>query len=423
MRLFKWAVVRNYGSYVKVSRPTGFKVIQNPVTDKSQSLAKALHLKIKAGGPITVADYMKTCLTNPSLGYYMQKNVIGHDGDFITSPEITQLFGEIIGVWIYHEFSKIGSPKPWQIIELGPGRGTFIKDIVQTLKTLKATSDLSIHLVEVSPQLATLQTHNLCNDVIGIGMVQQTVKGNKFYRANKINDEIPVYWYEKLENVPKAFSVILAHEFFDALPIHKFQKVENEWREVLINSTAAENGTEKFDYAIAEKESPIAKLLIDKNEKREHLEVSVRAGEIAREVAQRLEEFGGFSLFIDYGHDGDKTDTFRAFKKHQLMDPLNDPGTADLTADVDFSFLRSVMKDKVVVLGPVEQGEFLKRLGIEVRLQMLLKNAKGEEAQQLESCYRMIVDNQKMGSRYKCFATFPLVLQDYLKKYPVAGFS
>lgn len=112
----------------------------------------------------------------------------------------------------------------------------------------------------------------------------------------------------------------------------------------------------------------------------------------------------------------------QAFKKHQLHDPLSDPGTADLTADVDFSFLREIMQQKMVTLGPVDQGEFLERLGIKTRLDMLLKHAKEEQKEQLVSGYHMIVDKDKMGSRFKCFAAFPLVLKEYLEKYPVAGF-
>ncbi|EEB10950.1 conserved hypothetical protein [Pediculus humanus corporis] len=423
LQWFQCRILRKYGSYVKVSRPDGnYKVVKKPNNDLL-SFSKALHLKITANGPITVADYMRQCLANPSLGYYMQKDMIGEKGDFITSPEISQMFGEIIGTWIFHEFRKIGSPKPWQIIELGPGKGTLMKDVLKTLNTFKATDDLSVHLVEISPGLASLQATTLSSDVINIGVVSFEDKSNSHYKTCSSLYKVPIYWYDKLEKVPKGFSVILAHEFFDALPIHKFQKTSSGWREVLIDSTMNENGTNKFNYVISPKETVMSKLLIAKDEKRDHVEISHEAGLVAQEIAQRLEEFGGFSLFIDYGHFGEKQDTFRAFKNHQLVDPLTNPGLSDLTADVNFNYLTEIMKDKMFISGPIEQGKFLNNMGMNLRLKMLLKSCKNEQDEKiLVSAYNMLTDDDKMGSRYKCLAAFPLVLKEHLTKYPVAGF-
>lgn len=192
---------------------------------------------------------------------------------------------------------------------------------------------------------------------------------------------------------------------------------------------------------------PLSQLLIREDEKRDHLEISPETGIIVKYIADLIEEEGGFSLFIDYGHDGTKTDTFRvglvislsdvmeeeilnqtiifqAFKDHALHDPLVAPGTADLTADVDFSFLREVMKKNLLVFGPVEQGDFLLRMGIKQRMEKLMQNISDDDVkEQLKSSYRMLVEKSQMGERFKCMAAFPQVLKSHLEKNPVAGFT
>ncbi|KAL0275519.1 UNVERIFIED_CONTAM: hypothetical protein PYX00_003344 [Menopon gallinae] len=423
MKLFQWMVIRRLSCYKQVQRPKDYKVVKPASVEKS-SVPQLLDAKIKASGPITVADFMKMVLTNPLTGYYMKRDVFGRKGDFITSPEISQMFGEIIGVWIYYELRKIGMPKPWQLIELGPGRGTMTKDILRVLKHFKALEDFSIHFVEMSNHLSSIQAQVLCDDVVTFGMMPPDNKGNPYYRASKTIDGLPIYWYQSVTNVPRGFSVVLAHEFFDALPIHKYQKVDNEWREVLINSRKGEKGEVEFHYTTSKSQPPLSKLLIREDEKRDHLEISPESGQITKYIADLLEEEGGFSLFIDYGHEGTKTDTFRGFKNHALHDPLVDPGSADLTADVDFSYLKTILEHNLLVFGPVEQGDFLTRMGIKQRMDRLMQRIEDDAVkEQLKSSYQMLVDKSQMGERYKCMAAFPRVLKSHLEKYPVAGFT
>lgn len=252
---------------------------------------------------------MKEVLTNPASGYYMSRDVFGQHGDFITSPEISQIFGELIAAWCLTEYQKIGSPKPLQFIELGPGRGTLIHDVLRVCSRLKLvpTDALSIHFVELSPYLSKMQSQKLCYKSTEFD--QQ--KNLPFYRIGETVTGIKCYWYQRIEDVPKEFSIILAHEFFDALPIHKLQKDGDIWKEVLVDIDPLDEN--KFRFVISRNETPISKLYNSHHpaDKRRHVEISPESDLILKHIAERLEEFGGFGLIMDYGHAGEKEDTFR----------------------------------------------------------------------------------------------------------------
>lgn len=165
-------------------------------------------------------------------------------------------------------------------------------------------------------------------------------------------------------------------------------------------------------------------MFISNDEKREHIEISPESLIIVDYLADFLWECGGFALICDYGHNGDKTDTFRGFSQHKVHDPLLHPGTADLTADVDFAAIKKIAEkdNRLITFGPVSQSNFLQNLGINVRLQILLQNASKEERKSLESGYHMIMDKDKMGIRFKVLSLFPSILKEYFKKIPIAGF-
>lgn len=165
---------------------------------------------------------------------------------------------------------------------------------------------------------------------------------------------VSVEWYKQLKDVPKAFTLLIAHEFFDALPIHKFHKTYTGYREVLIDIDPStnknnENIEPKFRYVLARNETPMLKVLLKTGENRDHIEISPSSLMIYREIAERLKANGGIALICDYGHYGTATDSFRAFKKHKQVDPLVMPGTADLTADVDFKAIRDVSPVNVYI--------------------------------------------------------------------------
>jgi NADH dehydrogenase [ubiquinone] 1 alpha subcomplex assembly factor 7 len=249
---------------------------------------------------------MKEILTSPQSGYYMSRDVFGQQGDFITSPEIGQIFGELIAIWCLAEYQKIGSPQPLQLVELGPGRGTLMQDLLRVFGHFEIAESLSIHLVELSPYLSKLQSQKLCYS-------STEVDPNNFphYRMGETLGGTKVFWYNRIEDVPKEFSIILAHEFFDALPIHKLQKEGNIWKEILIDIDPSDK--EKLRYVLSRNETPISKLYpsMRPDEPRNHVEVSPDSDLIVKQIADRVEENGGFGLIMDYGHVGEKEDTFR----------------------------------------------------------------------------------------------------------------
>ncbi|XP_033342029.2 protein arginine methyltransferase NDUFAF7, mitochondrial isoform X1 [Megalopta genalis] len=387
------------------------------------NLYRHLHSKIVACGPITIAEYMREVLTHPTGGYYMNRDVFGEKGDFTTSPEITQLFGEMIAVWIVYEKMRIAKC-PFQVVELGPGRGTLIKDILRVFKQLHILSDMSVHLVEISPALSLIQANNLCKTTKEHNIKASESKQNivTYYREGVTEDNVNIYWYYSIKDIPKEFSIFLAHEFFDALPIHKFQRTDKGWNEVLVDIIEGCK-EEKFRYVLSNVQTSTM-LYISNDEKRDHVEVSPQTLATVKYIAQYLLECGGFALICDYGHNGDKTDTFRAFSQHKQQDPLSHPGTADLTADVDFSMISKVAEkdDKLITFGPITQASFLKNIGIDIRLQILLQNTSKEAKERLESEYHMIIDEDKMGNKFKFLSLFPSVLKDYYQKFPVTGF-
>ncbi|KAJ8668073.1 hypothetical protein QAD02_009736 [Eretmocerus hayati] len=379
---------------------------------------KDLQYRIKLSGPISVANYMKLVLTHPSKGYYINQDVFGQQGDFTTSPEISQLFGEMIGIWIISECQKFHK-KPFNIVELGPGRGTLARDVLRVFHQLQRSNQISLHFVEVSPVLAEIQKKNLCTQE---EMEIDASKG-KFYKHGKTTENVDIFWYKSVLDLPEGFSVFIAQEFFDALPIHKFQKTEDGWFEIMVDVDNSRGEEGKFRYVLQKTEA--CGSFISKNERRNHTEFSPELVNIIKYISTAITQNGGFSLIIDYGHNGDKTDTFRAFRQHKQWDPLVEPGTADLTADVDFALLRRVAEEthKILCFGPVTQGDFLTELGINVRLMNLCKDATKDQRKQLELGYKKIVDSDQMGSCFKVMSMFPYVLKEYLEKLPVHGFS
>jgi NADH dehydrogenase [ubiquinone] 1 alpha subcomplex assembly factor 7 len=205
---------------------------ENPSTlPKSSEFLQYLRQRIKATGAISVAEYMKECLTNPYYGYYSRKNPIGRQGDFITAPEVCQIFGELVALWCVNEWSIASGPTPFQIIELGPGTGTLAWDLLRIFNSFSQIKDsVSLHLVERSTELARLQAEKL-----GVKINQSTDQPpdespdgatTSYFQHGVSQFGIPVFWYQRIEDIPKAPAFIVANEFFDALPIHKLQKTE-----------------------------------------------------------------------------------------------------------------------------------------------------------------------------------------------------
>ncbi|NXL83517.1 NDUF7 methyltransferase, partial [Alectura lathami] len=367
-------------------------------------------------------------LLPPPQGYYTRRGGVGED--FITSPEVSQVFGELIGIWYVSEWIAAGKPGAFQLVELGPGRGTLTDDVLRVfsqLASLLSKCDISVHLVEVSPKLSETQAQMLTG-----GKVQPAPEDRPAYMTGISKTGIPIYWYRDIQDVPQGYSFYLAHEFLDALPIHKFQRTEKGWHEVLVDIDP--EVPDRLRFVLSPSRTPATENFIQPEETRDHVEVCPEAGVLIQRLACRVEKDGGAALVADYGHDGTKTDTFRGFRHHKPHDVLIAPGTADLTADVDFSYLRKMAQGRAATLGPIKQREFLKNMGIDLRLQVLLQNSRDSATrEQLLHSYDMLMNPKKMGDCFNFFALLPhhRLVHPYRKEnpqskpplLPVAGFS
>lgn len=312
--------------------------------------AEIRHL-IAVGSPMPVAQYMALCLGHPAHGYYMTRDPLGTTGDFTTAPEISQMFGELVGLWAAAVWRQMGSPEQIRLIELGPGRGTMMMDALRAAQAMPGFRPAIVaHLVETSPVLAQ-QQHRLLQNI-----------------------DVPMVWHDDLADVPEGPAIILANEFFDALPVHQMVRQDDGWHERLVTVDAA--GHFAFTTAAQPalhfeptlppriRDAPVDSLF----EWREDIAIL----EIGRRVGR-----GGAALIIDYGHTQSGVgDTLQAVSGHAYADPLVGPGDVDLTAHVDFEAL-AVAGESIGTRahGPVTQGQFLRRLGIQARADSLKAKA------------------------------------------------
>uniref|UniRef100_A0A0R3RZ23 Protein arginine methyltransferase NDUFAF7 n=1 Tax=Elaeophora elaphi TaxID=1147741 RepID=A0A0R3RZ23_9BILA len=400
---------------------------ENHVTEPSsrQYSSQLLHFikqKINLNGPMTVADYMRLTASSPIGGYYSRhgSKIFGEKGDFVTAPELTQMFGELIGVWCYYELSNTGHDEEWQLVENGPGTGQLMHDITRALRQLKVTKG-SIHLVETSDALLNQQESLLCE------YPAQFVDGKPYIRYNVTKDGFPIYWYRNVDDIPAKFSVFISNEFLDALPINQFKRDdEGKWHEVYVNL----DKDDKLCFMLSRSENLHTFGLLPKKIREDlsikEWEISIDAGTYINQVADSITKFGGFVLIVDYGHDGTRRDlSLRAYKDHKIVHPLESPGEHDITADVNFGYLKSLVDDRTLVFGPVEQRQFLTQMGIGLRLEKLLASCRTKEEKKnlLKSC-EILLSEKGMGERFKVMSIFPKTLENILnqRKGP-AGFT
>ncbi|KAL6960709.1 hypothetical protein U1Q18_038472 [Sarracenia purpurea var. burkii] len=346
------------------------------------------------GGPISVAEYMEEVLTNPKAGFYINRDVFGVEGDFITSPEVCQMFGEMIGVWATCLWEQMGQPNRVNLIELGPGRGTLMADLLRGASKFKSfIESLHIHMVECSPTLQKLQySHLKCMD-------EDNSETDVEKRIISKLSKTPVSWHATLEQVPTGLpTIIIAHEFFDALPVHQFQRASRGWCEKMID--VAEDSS--FHFVLSPRPTPATLFLMKRCKwgadeeigKLDQIEVCPRAMELTETIAQRISSDGGGALIIDYGLNGVVSDSLQAIRKHKFVDVLDNPGTADLSAYVDFASIRhsaEEISEDVSVHGPITQSQFLGSLGINFRVEALLENCTDEQAESLRAGYWRLV--------------------------------
>ncbi|CAF0937151.1 unnamed protein product [Adineta ricciae] len=377
----------------------------------TNGLIKQLSTRIKAGGPITIADFMRESLLNPQYGYYTRHEVFGRKGDFITAPEISQIFGELLAVWIMYEHSNSGS-KDLQLVELGPGRGTLMNDIVRVLRKRKyVDAHTSIALYEASALMRRRQAETLLHRSF------DPVISND-YRIPDGNYSL--MWIDDLKQLQARKTYFVTNELFDAYPIHKFQKTPQGWREVMIDWNPT---TKQLQYVLSSKQTIMSRLyqnFLNGIDDRQHVEISPERSVMMQGICKHLSTHGGSALIGDYGHWGEKEDTLRGFRKHEVVDALSDPGNIDITADVDFEelALSGSQIANVHFYGPVSQRNFLYNLGIDIRASTLARDKSPEEQKEILSAVEKLVSPEYMGERF-----LYLCVQNANNKNEPAGFS
>ncbi|WP_371060441.1 class I SAM-dependent methyltransferase [Rhodosalinus sp. 5P4] len=340
------------------------------------ALEARLLARIAADGPISVADYMAECLLDPEHGYYATRDPLGRAGDFTTAPEISQMFGELLGLALGQAWLEQGRPAPFTLAELGPGRGTLMADAIRALRAVPGCLDAArVHLVEASPALRARQ--------------RDALEGHA------------VSWHDTAGALPDAPLFLVANEFFDALPIRQFQRAGDLWRE---RRVGARDGRLAMGLAGPAPQPELAGRLADTADG-DLVEIRPAAPAIAAAIGRRIQTFGGAALILDYGGWGGRGDTLQAVRGHSYADPLQAPGEADLTAHVDFAELARATPSARSRLTP--QGVFLERLGITARAQTLARGLSGPALESHVTAHRRLTHPDEMGTLFQCLAFHP----------------
>jgi NADH dehydrogenase [ubiquinone] 1 alpha subcomplex assembly factor 7 len=332
-----------------------------------------LAAEIEARGPLSVARYMELALGHPAFGYYRRQDPLGAAGDFVTAPEVSQTFGEILGLWLAQAWADLGRPAPVRLVELGPGRGSLLADLLRASVGMPGFhTALALHLVETSPPLRRLQAARLAGR--------------------------QARWHDRFEEVPDGPLLLVANEFIDALPVHQLVRTADGWRERMIGLTAS------GELGFEEASTPAPPAAHAESAPGTVAEVSPARAALAGQIGARIAGAGGVALLIDYGAwaEGPTGDTLQAVLGHAACDPLTRPGEADLSAQVDFRALaEAAATGGAVVYGPVPQGTFLRAFGIEARMLRLRERAPPERRRDLRAGLFRLVDPSAMGELFK----------------------
>ena len=352
------------------------------MADVHSPLEGEIRRLIAVAGPMPLGEYMRLCLTHPQYGYYINRDPLGGGGDFVTSPEISQMFGELIGLWMASVWRQMNAPENIRLVELGPGRGTLMHDALRAAKVVDGFREAAVlHLVEVSPALRQIQERRL----------EQV--------------DIQILWHDKLDEVPAGPSIIVANEFIDALPVRQAVRQADGWHERVIEVSPEGN----FVISAARDPLPFFETSMPRG-LRQAPAGSIyewRADDIALELGRRMRGEGA-ALIIDYGHaQYGLGDTLQAVAGHSFTDPLRAPGKADLTAHVDFEALAQCAESMGArIHGPIRQRDLFLRLGIERRAAALKASAPRDKAADIEIAYsRLMAEGARgMGELFKAIA-------------------
>ncbi|MFT3973042.1 MAG: SAM-dependent methyltransferase [Amaricoccus sp.] len=337
------------------------------------SLDAELRFRIAAGGPMRLDAWMAACLSR----YYGRRDPLGASGDFTTAPEISQMFGEMLGGWLAHVWLAAGRPAPFILAELGPGRGTLMADILRVATRLPGFAEAArLWLVETSPALRARQAQVLA--------------------AHRPS------WAGRLDDLPEGPLFVVANEFLDALPIRQFQRADVLWRE---RHVGLENDAFCFVWGAARADAGLDGRFPGAADGT-IVETSPTAESVAAGLGARIASGGGAAILIDYGAWDGTGDTLQALRRHAPADPLADPGDADLTAHVNFRALAAAARP-ATSFGDVGQGAFLERLGITERARALARGRPSSEVEAITAAHRRLTHPEEMGHLFRVLCLLP----------------
>ena len=346
------------------------------VPEDRPSLGELVDMQIRANGPMTVATYMGLCLTHPREGYYSASDPLGAAGDFITAPEISQMFGELIGFFCVTLWQQMGEPRSFTLLELGPGRGTLMQDALRAASRAPGFTDaVHLQLFEANPALRAQQQERLA-------------------------DYHP-YWADEIDAVSDDPLIVVANEFFDALPIRQFVKAGDGWHERLIGLRDGKRAYGLSPTPIGDEAMPSS---VRGAEPGSVYEASLAAQDVMQRLGRKIAAQGGALLAIDYGYGKTQTgETLQAVARHAFADPLEAPGEADISAHIDFEALGVAARSVGLATAPLTtQDWFLRHLGIEARAEMLIK-ANPQHAETVRAALARLTGREQMGELFKVF--------------------
>ncbi len=333
-------------------------------------LKEKIHNIIVENGPISIASFMEISLSDKKNGYYRKKMPLGSKGDFVTSPDISQIFGEIIGIWILDIWIKLKEPNNFQIVDLGGGRGTLLKDINRVLKN----KIKNFIFIDINEELIKLQ--------------KKALNGATHF--------------EKIKDIPKKPTIFIGNEFLDTFPVHQFIKKNNYWKEVCVNS---DNKELFFSYETTK----LSKKLISSNfinlKEDSIIEINFKVREVINNISNFIKKNSGAAIFFDYGYLDGHGDSFQGIKENKPINPLSDPGFVDLTSHVNFKDIKlQAKKNNINFYGPNTQSLFLEEMGAIQRLRILERNAKDHQRKDLRIGLNRLMSDKEMGNLFKVIA-------------------
>lgn len=335
-------------------------------------LGRLIARRIALTGPISVADFMAEALGHPRLGYYRRARPLGAAGDFTTAPEISQMFGELVGAWLAERWLAMGRPSV-TLVELGPGRGTLMSDALRATRNVPGFhAALSLHFVETNTTLRAEQQRALA----------------------AFNPS----WHERFDELPPRPMLLVANEFFDALPVRQFEKTAQGWRERMVG--LAPDG-ETLMFALAPGATPFARFLPDAADGAQG-EISEASRALAAAIGARVTRDGGWALVVDYGYASGSAATLQAVRGHKGASVLDQPGETDLSAHVDFAAL--AVAAQAPTYGPVSQADFLRRLGLLQRAETLRARASEDQRREIDVTLARLIGPDQMGTLFRVMA-------------------